>query len=192
MIARGALGAPAAAPAGAPARAIESPVGIPVEGAFQEFYERTARPLWAYLAAASRDPDLADDLAQESFVRLLATEFRPESEEHRRRYLFRIAGNLLRDHWRARKRVHEPLDPDRLLVDEREPAVELRGDLARGFARIKPRERQLLWLAHVEGLDHRAIAAALGLGPTSVRVLLFRARRRLAAAIDRPIPGALR
>jgi RNA polymerase sigma-70 factor (ECF subfamily) len=50
---------------------------------------------------------------------------------------------------------------------------------------LKPRERALLWLAHVEGADHREIAAVLGVAEPSVRVLLFRARRRLAAVLEK-------
>jgi RNA polymerase sigma-70 factor (ECF subfamily) len=42
-----------------------------------------------------------------------------------------------------------------------------------------------MWLAYVEGADHREIAAALGLRERSVRVLLHRARRKLAALIQR-------
>jgi RNA polymerase sigma-70 factor (ECF subfamily) len=45
---------------------------------------------------------------------------------------------------------------------------------------MKPRERQLLWLAHAEGYSHREIAQVTGLAATSIRLLLFRARRRLA------------
>jgi RNA polymerase sigma-70 factor (ECF subfamily) len=54
-------------------------------------------------------------------------------------------------------------------------------DVQRALAKLALRDRQLLWLAHVEGASHREVAAALGLGVASVRVLLFRARRRLAA-----------
>ena len=70
--------------------------------AFAAFYERSARPLWAYLARVSADPVLADDLMQESFVRFLCAA-RPElslaeGEVAARRYLFRIGTNLLKDH----------------------------------------------------------------------------------------------
>ena len=70
--------------------------------AFAAFYERSARPLWAYLARVSADPVLTDDLMQESFVRFLCAA-RPElslaeGEEAARRYLFRIGTNQLKDH----------------------------------------------------------------------------------------------
>ena len=71
--------------------------------AFAGFYERTARPLWAYLARVSGDPALADDLVQESFVRMLGAATPMDGEVHAKRYLFRIATNLLKDYWRRPK-----------------------------------------------------------------------------------------
>src|SRR5450631_3543244 len=67
---------------------------------FAAFYERSSKPLWAYLARASGDPSLADDLMQESYVRFLCADAPSDGEVASRRYLFRIASNLLRDHWR--------------------------------------------------------------------------------------------
>ena len=55
----------------------------------------------------------------------------------------------------------------------------------RVFRELKPREQTLLWLAYVEGFEHREIAAALQLSERSVRVLLFRARKSLAGALKR-------
>jgi RNA polymerase sigma-70 factor, ECF subfamily len=51
--------------------------------------------------------------------------------------------------------------------------------VAQIFGELKPRERALLWLAYVEGESHDEIAASLGVGRRGVRLLLFRARRRL-------------
>src|SRR3954470_15769996 len=67
---------------------------------FAAFYERSARPLWAYLARVSGNPALADDLLQESFLRFLAADHPHDGEVSARRYLFRIATNLMRDYWR--------------------------------------------------------------------------------------------
>jgi RNA polymerase sigma-70 factor (ECF subfamily) len=56
-------------------------------------------------------------------------------------------------------------------------------DVARALARLKHRERDLLWLAYAEGASHEEIAGALGLRATSIKALLLRARRRLAALL---------
>ena len=47
---------------------------------FAAFYERSSKPLWAYLARASGDPTLADDLMQESYVRFLCANSPPDGE----------------------------------------------------------------------------------------------------------------
>ena len=160
------------------------------EDAFRLFYERTARPVWAYLSRMSGDPRLADDLLQEAYYRFLRANASHESEAHRRNYLFRIAANLVRD-MRRRPRVDQahladgsddtdPADPRS--ADVANGAVR-RLDLARSMARLKPRERDLLWLAYAQGSSHKEIAETLGLKAASIKLLLFRARRRLAGLL---------
>jgi RNA polymerase sigma-70 factor (ECF subfamily) len=51
------------------------------------------------------------------------------------------------------------------------------------MARLKPRERELLWLAYAQGSSHQEIADALRLKASSIKALLFRARHRLAAVL---------
>ena len=51
--------------------------------------------------------------------------------------------------------------------------------VAKVFEELKPRERTLLWLAYVEGESHEEIAASLGVGRRSVKVMLIRAKRHL-------------
>jgi RNA polymerase sigma-70 factor (ECF subfamily) len=58
--------------------------------------------------------------------------------------------------------------------------AERRTDLGRAMARLRPREREMLWLAYAQGSNHRDIAGTLGVKTESVRLLLFRARRKLA------------
>jgi len=155
------------------------------EESFRILYERTARPLWAYLARVSGDPALADDLLQECYCRFLSSANPPQEEAHRKNYLFRIATNLLRDHWRAVQR-HGPTGVEATDIPSEDHAVAnvpLRSDLGRALAQLKPRERQLLWLAYAEGASHKEIAKASGMKTASVRPLLFRARKKLVALI---------
>src|SRR5262245_8196940 len=67
------------------------------EDAFRAFYDRTSRALWGYLSRTSGDRQVADDLLQECYYRLLKSTVAFESETHRRNYLYRIATNLVRD-----------------------------------------------------------------------------------------------
>lgn len=155
------------------------------EESFRILYERTSRPLWAYLARVSGDPALADDLLQDCYCRFLSLRKPPEEEAHRKNYLFRIATNLLRDHWRATQR-HGGANieaTDLPSEDHTVASVPLRSDLGRALAKLKPRERKLLWLAYAEGASHKEIAKTSGMKTASVRPLLFRARKKLVALI---------
>jgi RNA polymerase sigma-70 factor (ECF subfamily) len=161
--------------------------------AFAGFYERSARGLWAYMARVSGDPALADDLVQESYVRLLCATIPDEGEVAARRYLFRIASNLLKDHWRkARTSSLDDLPEELFQVLDESAQVERRATLGPALLRMKPRERQLLWLAHAEGYSHREIAEITGLASASIRLLLFRARRRIARLLDEQDHGRTR
>jgi RNA polymerase sigma-70 factor (ECF subfamily) len=161
--------------AGDAPRAAESPMD---SDAFAGFYERSARPLWAYLARVSGDPALADDLMQESFVRFLCASRPDEGEVAGRRYLFRIATNLLRDHWRRPRQSSIEEIPEEFFAASTSSA--LSESLGPALACMRPRDRQLLWLAHAEGYSHREIAQITGLAAASIRILLFRARRKIA------------
>src|SRR5213075_996423 len=92
--------------------------------------------------------------------------------------LCRTATNLAFDHFRETKRERGR----EIVMDEAvsRDSADLRHDMMRTFAELKPRERALLWLAHVEESEHADIAEALGVKTKSVKVLLFRARKRLA------------
>ncbi len=154
------------------------------EATFRSLYERTARPLRAYLIRCLGDFTLAEDLMQESYLRYLKAEFRGESDDHRRNYLFRIATNLVRDHFR-RHRPATSAVPERDAATAPTDDVELRCDVGGAMNELHPRDRQMLWLAYVEGASHREIALALGLRTGSVKSMLSRARGRLAATLRR-------
>jgi RNA polymerase sigma-70 factor (ECF subfamily) len=155
-------------------------------GAFAGFYERTARPLWAYLARSSGDQALADDLMQESFVRFLCADAPTDGDVEARRYLFRIASNLLRDHWRRPVAASiEDMPEMAFAAADTTAGWDARAQLAPALASLRPRERQMLWLAHAEGYSHREVAEIMGLGSASIRLLLFRARRKLATLLEK-------
>ncbi len=152
------------------------------EQSFRLFYERTSRQLQAYLVAATSSPTVAEDLLQESYFRLIRADVRVNDDNHRKNYLFRIATNLLKDRYRRRRFETEELVETRDSTDH-EADVQRRTDLSKVLRELTPRERQLLWLAYVEGMSHHEIAAAVGLKSGSIRPLLFRARRRMAEVL---------
>lgn len=148
---------------------------------FQLFYERTARPLHRYLVRAAGSISAADDLLQESYLHLLRSRLPADaSHEHRKNYLFKIATNLLYSEARRHpeKALTETPSPEHL-----EKRVGERTDMQQILRELKPRERQLLWLAYVEQFDHREIASIVGARPQSIRPMLSRARSRLAGIL---------
>lgn len=151
---------------------------------FQALYERTARSIWVYLWRRTGDAQLTEDLLQETYYRFLRARLTYESEAHRRNYLFRIASNLVND-------VHRYHHPHVRLPEESEaghPAVETdtdgrsqrQTDLHRALVKLSPRQRDALWLAYAEGSSHVEIAERIGVKASSVKLILFRARRKLA------------
>jgi len=159
------------------------------EQTFRVFYESTARPLWSYLSRILGSATLAEDLVQESYYRFLRATLKSEDTAYQKAYLFRIATNLARDHWRRlpRHEQWEVAESEELAADDRTAEqVQQRSDLGRLMGRLKPRERELLWLAYAEGSSHKEIAEVLGLRAASVRLLLFRARQKMLKLLRRP------
>ena len=144
------------------------------EEGFRRLYEATSRPLWGYLQHASGRPDVADDLLQETYCKFLLRKAPAMNEAQSRSYLFRIATNLLHNRFRSRDdaALEEPAERG-AQTDE-----DARLDVQAAMRRLKPRERELLWLAYVEGMSHAEIATATGLGALSIRILLYRARQK--------------
>ena len=170
-----------------PARAVLEEAAVPsLDGAmnktaFQVFYQRTAPRLRSYIRNASGGSDWADDIVQDAFLRFLRAAPAGLETAQQKAYLYRIAERLVVDQRRRLRR--EQLWNWREYLGSR-PAVhrelELSPDLQKVFRTLKGQQKALLWLAYVEGLGHREIADILGLREQSVRVLLFRARRKLA------------
>lgn len=154
------------------------------EAAFCDIYERTASQLRAYLYLAVKDAALADDLLQEAYCRLLRARLGDANIHQVRSYLYKTALSLISDHGREvvreRKRREEWSAPAATEGHRHELTL----DMERLFARLPRRQQTLLWLAYVEGASHREIAASLGMKEGSVRVVLYRARKRLAGMLQ--------
>ena len=170
---------------------LESSVALMDEEEFRAFYERTSRPLWAYLSRISGSRHEADDVLQEAYYRFYRAGAKHESESHRRNSLFQIATNIVRDASRRAKHHDDvPLEEEsstgfalksQAPVPERQ--AEIRTDLARGFEKLEPLQREMLWLAYGQGASHEEIAEILGMRAVSIRTTLLRARRKLAGIL---------
>lgn len=155
------------------------------EAEFRGVYQATSTPLRAYLLHVCRRPDVADDLLQETYCRYLMRRHPVMDELQTRSWLFRVATNLLHDRVRSGADLIVPEMAER----GASPNMESRIDMRATLRRLKPRERELLWLAYVEGMNHEEIAAATGLRVLSIKILLFRARRK-AAELLKPQDGS--
>ena len=158
------------------------------EQSFRAFYDRTARGVWAYLARVSGDRETADDLLQETFYRFLRANSEYASDEHRRNSLYRIATNLARD-TRRRNLIRGVTklagdDIERAPAGDQAGSSERSADVTRAMARLRPRDRAILWLAYAEGASHSEIAERVGVQSSSLKLMLFRARRKLAAILE--------
>jgi RNA polymerase sigma-70 factor, ECF subfamily len=158
------------------------------EASFRSFYDQSAPRLFSYLLRVCGERALAQDLLQETYFRFLTANLPPLTDVQARNYLFRIATNLMRDRWHHHR--EEPL-PDRINELAKVPLIDRQLEMRQAFQRLKLRERQLLWLAYVEGANHKEIAECTGLRAGSVRLLLFRARRRLAKLIREGAPSKM-
>jgi len=147
---------------------------------FDLFYRTTAAALRSYISRVSGNSTTADDILQEAYIRLLSARVTPEA---RKSYLYRTATNLIIDQRRAQARRERWSWFAGRSREAADSGVELASDLDRLFAQIGERERALLWLAYVDGADHQEIAAILGLKPGSIKVLLFRARRKMESIL---------
>lgn len=158
----------------------------------ESLYDAHRPALVRYLARFSGDPDLAEDAAQEAFVRL--AERPPEREENLRAWLFTVATRIAVDQARARRRREGLLEAgpdDPALGDPPDtPDVALERDRIRRRVRIAldtldKNERTVL-LMREEGFAHKEIAAAVGTTTKSVGTMIARALKKLA---DRLPPG---
>jgi RNA polymerase sigma-70 factor (ECF subfamily) len=153
------------------------------EAQFEAFYRSTASSVWSYIYRMVGNAALADDLLQKTFFRFLRSNPAVSNDDHLRRYVYKTATNLVFDHFREAKRQRSI--PELSVPEIRTDTHELRHDMMKVFAELKPQERALLWLAHVEGCSHAEIAETIGAKEKSIKVMLFRARKRLGDLLSK-------
>ena len=155
--------------------------------AFATLFRERFAMLYRYLSRSSGDDALADDVAQESFLRLHRRGSMPDNPSA---WLVSVANNIVRDERRSTSRreklltqwvsrdggMDSPLSSEARMIQEECKAV-----VRRALGTLRPRDQRLLILRH-EGFSYREIAEVLGIAPTSVGTLLVRATTALAKA----------
>ncbi|WP_031500197.1 RNA polymerase sigma factor [Bryobacter aggregatus] len=146
------------------------------ERSFQLLYDATAQGLHRYLRHVLGDSVLADDIAQEAYLRMLKVQVPTEMTlAQQKNYLYKIASNLVNDFRRSR-RVEASIEK---YEPSAAPAADRIIEVRAAFGELKTRERDLLWLAYVECFSHKEIAEFVRTTPASVRPMLARAREKL-------------
>ncbi len=157
--------------------------------AFDVLFERHRGRLFSVLLRMTRDQGLAEELLQETFLRLYAHRADYRAEGRFGPWLYTIARNLLTDHYRRGQPgpgeetadLEDPVGPA-----EWAQAGELAARLERAVRRLPPTQREALLLTRVGGLTTEEVARVTGSTPGAIRVALHRALQALRAAIGPP------
>lgn len=171
--------------------------------AFRELLRRYERPVFSLVFRMVRDRDTAEDLAQESFIKVLnhIDRYRPEFKFSS--WLFKIANNVAIDHLRKRTVDTVSLEgsryatttaeaestaipvasKDQSALEEME-SKELGGAIEKAVAALRPEYRACILLRHVEDRSYEEIAATLDLPLGTVKTYIHRARHELRKALE--------
>ncbi len=150
--------------------------------AFDDLIRRWAQPLRRYVVRVTGNPDAADELVQDIWLRVLQGIGRLQEPAKLRAWLFGIAHrrvmDRLREHYAAP--INDGADPDALAADDidLELALDMR-ELERGLQRLPPIEREVLSLFYLDELPLAEVAQVLALPTGTVKSRLFRARKLL-------------
>lgn len=165
---------------------------------------RYERPIFSLIYRMVRDRALAEDLAQDTFVKVLngIRTYRPEFKFSS--WIFKIANNVAIDHLRKKHVDTLSLDGSPLAGTAAEAeatalqvgdraespldaveARELGGAIDRAIARLRPAYRSCIILRHVEGLSYEEIAEMLELPLGTVKTYIHRARNELREQLER-------
>lgn len=152
---------------------------------FRIFYEKHSAGFLNFIRkTCGGDNALAKDIFQESFFRLFRASPAGLNEHQLKAWLFKTAYRLIIDE--KRKKREEVLDGG--LVADDSPTGDsehLPVEMEKIFTQLKEKERTLLWMAHVEGYSHKEISQITGMNEKSIKVILFRVRKKFAGILIR-------
>jgi RNA polymerase sigma-70 factor (ECF subfamily) len=148
----------------------------------------------AYLGAHVRGADVADDLAQEAFLRAFRRldAFQLPENGTMRPWLLGIARNLLLEHRRASDQREARADPEALLDAQATPRDPLEGErrieaLQRCVDKLAPASARLVWRHYFERRTLASLAAEEHRQESALRMRLLRIREALRACIERSV-----
>jgi len=164
-------------------------VGRGDRGAFQDIYDAYKQDIHAFLVRMVFDAGTAEDLLQETFLRVYREAARYDPCRPLEPWLFRIARNLAVDHLRSRKR--KPLagltGPEAPALEAEDPAPgpdacavarEREVLLRKGLEKLRPSQREVFVLVDLEGLKYEEVANLMSISVKAVGARLRKARRR--------------
>lgn len=165
--------------------------------AFDAVFAAFRRRLFGYLVRMTRRRDVAEDLLQETFLRLAQHAPRLAADTRLAAWLFTVAHRLVVS-WARAQAVRDQLAGDlphgSTIGSPLEALADSQAQLAleRAFASLAPSYREVALLVGVEGLAPAEVAQILGLKPDAVRQRLARARAQLAEALGEHAPDSWR
>ncbi|MGN6104262.1 MAG: RNA polymerase sigma factor [Kofleriaceae bacterium] len=168
--------------------------------AFDAVFAAYRRRLYGYLVRMTRRRDVAEDLLQETFLRLAQHSRRLAADTRLGAWLFTVAHRLVVSWTRAqgvraqlagdlpaREVAHADRSPLEALADSQAQLA-----LERAFAELAPPHREVALLVGVEGMQPSEVAEILGQRPDAIRQRLAGARAQVAAALGEHAPASWR
>ncbi len=152
---------------------------------FETIYDEYGRQFWYYLLKTVRDEALADDIFQEAMYKMWRVRPKGLHPAQEKAYLFQIGTRLVIDHKRKEKRGWNFMERFQREETQEEKIDEgLSEEFFKPFKKLSVRDRSLLWLAYVEDYSHKDIAVIMSVKEESVKVMLYRAKRKLEKLLE--------
>ena len=150
-------------------------------GQLGALFRRYHDKLFDYFLRMTHDRSLSSDLVQNVFERALKGRHTYKVAYPFVGWIFRIAKNILMDHYRLNKMKMTTLDGFEKLVDYSDPKVE-QTDMERALNYLKPESKEVLLLTRYEDLKYREVAKIIGISETGVKSRVHRALKELKEA----------
>jgi len=150
---------------------------------YEDLLAQLAVELQRYLIGRGAKREVAEDICQDVFVKVLEMELvLPPGEL--RPYLYRVAWSTYLDDYRRKRRYRELVT--QYLRPEREQAdFEVDEDLQNALDKLSERERELLLLRYDQDLSIREVAVRLKVTPAAIKMRLHRVHRKLKKILRR-------